>query len=532
MELAFQIAAASLASINAGDYLVVPSGFIGAIGKGRSLGRFLDFLGEDAVEALRDTAEDDQDEHVRAEFVFSPSRDRNYNVMVRPRLLPREIQVGVIDGSNVDRIEVGDLWVGIDSNRFFLWSERLGRRIEPIESHLFNTHTLAPNLCRLLSLIACDGVRAIRGFPWGPLASFTMLPRVKYGKTVLSVRQWTLTASQSGVFSEAPKAVLARLREDWKMPRFVFLSEGDNKLMLDLESTASVDLLRDRLVEEPQRLALFQEMLPAPDQTWLPDLADRRYVAEFVASLVPKQRAERKRTHARAPVMVQPRRRFGPGSSWLFLKFYVGWQAAEEVLLNDIAPLISRLRYAESIERWFYIRYADPENHVRLRIELRDAAATTARNAILAEAESLLAGGRISRYALDTYDPEYERYGGIETIEDVERFFEMDSDCCLECLRRKDRSIDARVHVAAETFFPWVLETGELQNIVLDVFATAARRKLENVDRLALKELRTVALTSSPRSGLSRAVQRGRLRRSAGVDIPYTLQPARGRING
>ena len=195
------------------------------------------------------------------------------------------------------------------------------------------------------------------------------------------------------------------------------------------------------------------------------------------------------------------------GSSRLFLKFYVGWQAAEEVLLNDIAPLISRLRYAESIERWFYIRYADPENHVRLRIELRDAAATTARNAILAEAESLLTGGRISRYALDTYDPEYERYGGIETIEDVERFFEMDSDCCLECLRRKDRSIDARVHVAAETFFPWVLETGELQNIVLDVFATAARRKLENVDRLALKELRTVALTSSPRSGLSRAVQ-------------------------
>ena len=45
MELAFQIAAASLASINAGDYLVVPSGFIGAIGKGPKPRALLGFPG-------------------------------------------------------------------------------------------------------------------------------------------------------------------------------------------------------------------------------------------------------------------------------------------------------------------------------------------------------------------------------------------------------------------------------------------------------------------------------------------------------
>ncbi len=101
VDIAFQIAATSNKAVDEGDYLVVPSGFLAAMGAARSLGRFMDFLGGDTYKRAREIAEEIRGDDIRAELVFAPARSRNYNVSIRPRLFDTEIQVGVVDASSI-----------------------------------------------------------------------------------------------------------------------------------------------------------------------------------------------------------------------------------------------------------------------------------------------------------------------------------------------------------------------------------------------------------------------------------------------
>ena len=109
VEMAFQVAATSNGAVDEGDYLVVPSGFLAAMGTARSLGRFMDFLGGDTYERARAISEEARTGDLRAEFVYAPLRSRHYNVSIRPRLLATEIQVGVVDAWITDRLALDDL---------------------------------------------------------------------------------------------------------------------------------------------------------------------------------------------------------------------------------------------------------------------------------------------------------------------------------------------------------------------------------------------------------------------------------------
>lgn len=505
IEIAFQVAARSGESIERGDYLVVPSGFIGAMGAARSLGRFMHLFEPEAYERAKMVVSDDSHDGPRAEFVYAPLPVRNYNVLMRPRLVDTEIKVGVVDPSESDQLSLDDLWVGVDANSLFLWSDSRQCRVFPMESHVLDTLRLAPNLCRLLSFIGMDGQRVMREFPWGAASTFTALPRVKVGRVVLSPRRWRFTSAEFGRSAKTAQKALDDLRATWNLPRYILLCEGDNRLLLDLDSSITGTLMNDRLSVNSRNIH-FQEMLPAPNETWLHGTSHGTYVAEFVASLTPRAKAPSAKEAHEAPIIIPLRWRYGPGSSWLYVKLYLGSQAAEECLLQVIAPAIAGLRNENAIERWFFVRFADPDFHLRVRIKARHGHEAEIREQILSLAERLLANGSISRYVLDTYDPEYERYGGISAMNAVEHVFTVDSDICIERIARAGRTTDARVVLAAESFYPWLLERENLAELALSAFADGAKGKIGKTDREALRAF--VKLGSPPlaQPGLSAAL--------------------------
>jgi thiopeptide-type bacteriocin biosynthesis protein len=93
------------------------------------------------------------------------------------------------------------------------------------------------------------------------------------------------------------------------------------------------------------------------------------------------------------------------------------------------------LRKARIAEDWFFIRYGDPEFHLRLRIRGEPRAlAAEALPRLHAVAEDLLARGLVTKVLYDTYDQEIQRYGGPNGIELCERIFGIDSDAVLALL--------------------------------------------------------------------------------------------------
>jgi len=129
--------------------------------------------------------------------------------------------------------------------------------------------------------------------------------------------------------------------------------------------------------------------------------------------------------------MKQIQRTFIPGSEWLYIKLYTGNKTADKILVKVIAPVIKELQKQNVIDKWFFIRYADPDFHLRVRFHLPDVNLTGKVIVILHEKlKYYVKHNLVWKIQYDTYNRELERYGN-DLIEESEDLFRIDSDCAL-----------------------------------------------------------------------------------------------------
>lgn len=128
------------------------------------------------------------------------------------------------------------------------------------------------------------------------------------------------------------------------------------------------------------------------------------------------------------------RRYFPPGSEWLYYKIYCGYETADELLADVIGKLSKQLINKKLIDSWFFIRYADPNPHIRLRFHFDDI--SNIGNVIVFVENTLrpfLETGQVNRIMTDTYKREIERYGET-TIELCEKLFFHNSEMIADML--------------------------------------------------------------------------------------------------
>ena len=129
-------------------------------------------------------------------------------------------------------------------------------------------------------------------------------------------------------------------------------------------------------------------------------------------------------------------RYLAPDSEWLFFKVYCGRAFADELLTDVLEPTIERLRSQGRVDSWFFIRYSDPEFHLRLRLRgSPDALRGHAFPALAECTASFLEDGTVWRTQLDTYEREIERYGGHRSLELCESIFNADSRAAVHLIR-------------------------------------------------------------------------------------------------
>lgn len=433
VEVVATLAARSAAAVDKGEFRLVVHGVSGPPGA-RLLGRFChadEALHRLVVAHLR------QEEACRPDAAFAEiahlPEGRLGNILCRPVLRPYEIPYLTAPGAAPDaRVPVTDLTVSVRGGRVALRSLRLDREVVPrlTTAHNFGYRTLG--LYRFLCALQGQGVATPLAWTWGPLARSPFLPRVVVGRLVLARAQWTLRGEE---LAELPRH---------RLPRVVVLADGDNQLVCDLDVPLSVEALRQQLRGREQ--ATFTELLPGPGELCVRG-PEGRFVHELV---VPFVRTTTSPAARRTPPTTQPaavRRRFPPGSEWLYAKLFTGAATADGLLTEAVRPLVESCLADGLADSWFFVRYGDDGWHVRLRLH-GDAPAMLPR---LHEAmEPLLADGRVWRVQLDTYEREVERYGGDAGMELSEDVFRHDSDAVLDLLvlLEGDDGLDARWRLA------------------------------------------------------------------------------------
>ena len=491
------VAAASAEALDRGDFELLLGGAAGPSGA-RLLGRFChadELLSQETERHLR-AEEALRPEAVFAEIVHLP-QGRIGNILSRPVLRGYEIPFLGRSGAPEERqIPVTDLLVSVRGNRIVLRSRRLGREVVPrlTSAHNFSMRSLGIYrfLCTLQSQEIAGGV----GFSWGPLESAPFLPRVTHGRLVLARAAWWMTGDEIKALVKAAGGAAGRYaavqawRQRRRLPRLLTLADGDNELLVDLDNALAIDAFLD-VVEERDR-ARLHELFPGPEAL-IASGPEGRFVHELVvpfhrlppapaaaaagaeagaattpaataavamaaAEAAPAAAAAEAAPAAAAAAAetaagngFQVRRCFPPGSEWLYAKLYTGTATADRVLRDVLAPLVRQALAAGWAGGWFFIRYGDPEWHVRVRFH-GDPAALAARllPALHAGVAPLLDDGRLWKLQLDTYEREVERYGGPLGIGLVERLFHADSDAVLEILDmlEGDEGADVRWRLA------------------------------------------------------------------------------------
>ncbi|MCY9510035.1 thiopeptide-type bacteriocin biosynthesis protein [Paenibacillus larvae] len=139
--------------------------------------------------------------------------------------------------------------------------------------------------------------------------------------------------------------------------------------------------------------------------------------------------------------LVDTRRVYPPGSEWMYFKIYGMNSRADEWVGAELSRFIREME-EKAFDLFFFVRYADPHAHMRLRFKGKP---DILRNILLPAFHSwmkqLNSKGMSTKYSLDSYDPEIERYGGPALIGRAEELFDADSrfvSNCIEFSQRKD----------------------------------------------------------------------------------------------
>ena len=444
------IAAASGSALAEGDFRLLVQAVVGPSGA-RMLGRFChaDPQLEQAVRAHLAAEEATDPEALFAEIVHLPE-GRIGNITMRPVLRGYEIPyLGRSAAATERQLPLSDLLVSVQGGQVVLRSRRLGRRVIPRMSSAHNYAVRSVGTYRFLCSLQAQGVHGQLAWDWGTLAAAPYLPRVTSGRLVLSRQRWRLAGQQLAALQadteDGRYDALRRLAAEVGLPRHFVVSDSDNELLTDLENPLSVETFVNLVARRDE--AVLHELFPAPDELWV-EGPEGRFVSEVIVPF--DSPAADPGTGARAsvsaPAEVEPRSRFMPGSEWLYLKLYTGTSTADAVLRDMVGPLVREERERGAIDRWFFIRYGDPDWHLRLRLHGDALALTGVLLRAGVAAAPLLQDGRLAHVAVDTFEPELSRYGGAAAMPFVEQFFEADSDAVLAIveLLSGDEGMDAR----------------------------------------------------------------------------------------
>jgi thiopeptide-type bacteriocin biosynthesis protein len=450
------LAAESQSAMDRGDFRVFLLGGNGPSGA-TLLGRFCnaDEALEQHVRSLLRAEEALEPKAVFAEIVHLPE-GRIGNVIFRPVLRNYEIPYLGRSGLSADgQIPVTDLYVSVQGNRIQLRSARTGREVIPRMTNAHNYSWKSVGVYRFLCMLQHQGTSACPFWDWGALWSAPFLPRVTSGRLVLSLARWRIHKEELGTLAKQKGAARFRavqsLRAERQFPRLVALADADNVLPIDLDNTLSVESFV-QLVKQREEVML-QEVFPGSDQLCALG-PEGSFVHEIIVPFVMSKEEESIASEGDTakpgssvrplpasnlpgitPSSIHIGRRFPLGSEWLYAKLYTGTATADQVLRDEVRDITEEVLASGAADQWFFIRFGDPDWHLRLRFHgSPERLHCEILPALQANFNPLLNDGRLWRVQFDTYEREVERYGGAEGVVLAENLFYFDSEAALEII--------------------------------------------------------------------------------------------------
>lgn len=375
------------------------------------------------------------DEKIEYAEILHINQPRAGNISKHPAFYNYQIPIVANASSKEKSIPLDDLMVSVLAGEIILRSKRLNKRIIPRLSTAHNYTQNTISYYHFLCDLQYQGVSGDLYWDWGTLVNMPFLPRIEYGKVILSRACWNIEKEElqllKSLLKEDNIKNLEKFLSKRGIPQHITIREADYELPIDLLNPLSLDVLL-RLTSKKSSVKLEENIfekegmiLSQEQENYTNDLVIPFSVStknEYI-KLSPPQKKITQKT-------------FAPGDEWLYTKVYCSTKMANKLLVDIILPLANSLLEKQMITKWFFIRYNDPSYHIRLRFLIKNDNLGN----VLKELHSILKRyidtGKISTMQIDTYNRELERYPLIN-YELTESLFFFDSELVIGFLQEK-----------------------------------------------------------------------------------------------
>jgi lantibiotic biosynthesis protein len=225
------------------------------------------------------------------------------------------------------------------------------------------------------------------------------------------------------------RQTLDRWRQRWECPDEVELRDADRTLRLTLDEPSHVTLLRTHLNRHGQ--AILCEATSAAEYGWIDGHAH-----EIAFPLVTARAAAPNPLRGMLPEVTNTYGHLpgSPEATWLSAKIYTHPERMNEIITEHLPTLQAAL---DTEPQCWWLRYHSPHEtaHLRLRIRTNRRHYATCTSAVGEWMQRMRQAGMAGRLVIDTYYPEFGRYGQGAAMNAAEDVFVADSHVVAAALR-------------------------------------------------------------------------------------------------
>ncbi len=346
---------------------------------------------------------------------------RTDNVNRRQHLYATELAIG--SWSTLEQpLRLEDILLSISNGQILLHHAKNGARLVPRLASAYNHRRSDLDLFRFLCDLQYQDIQSKLSVDLQAIfPNLDYYPRVYYKNTIACAAKWKLPKCEN------VEDLLNWLTEQQLMQPFT-VGQGDQTLVIDPKIAEDLSFL---LLYQKQQTtdSYLTEALINPEALAINE-DGKSFHTQFIVPLFHSHEVYRSYAVKGAPILRRDLQM--PGGEWFYAELYMRPEIMNEFLTNEIRILIDQQKAL--IKEWFFIRYNQPEPHLRLRLKLIDAKQLPS---ILLSIQQLMdiSGhyGYLRRLEIKSYDREIIRYGE-QQIELAEYFFYLDSIWALKQL--------------------------------------------------------------------------------------------------
>ncbi|MEK5333998.1 lantibiotic dehydratase [Lysinibacillus sp. FSL W8-0992] len=353
---------------------------------------------------------------------------------IRSTINLRKHEIPIFSGLSKykNNIKIDSILSGVNEfGELYLKNSDTNNIIIPKTTNMLHGVTYFPTIYKFLLEVGKEGEIPFQTFFPIFYNKFVFTPRIRYKNIVLSKKQWRidmyiLQLDKQFNYEDWEDAI-SKWRKTYKVPNIVELKSVDSTIYFNLENSLHLKILRKEFSKSNK--LNFTEVDYGIN---IESVREFQFKEELTVSILNKR--SKKKKFSTLYNDIGDKRKNGPGDDWIFYKLYIKEDYQDELLINYIYPTMNKLLKEKKINSYFYIRYIDLRPHIRLRIKVESFNFKLVVSYMSDLSKKWMDINFVDSVSIDTYYPEYMRYGGKQLEKQFHDVFFADSQYCLALL--------------------------------------------------------------------------------------------------